>query len=414
MGEQTATADTDYNRPCSVRNWLVFANGLNRGELYSPAEVDEIARNHPLISRYMTPRVGTGHDKAQRLSASLGLPSNGDVTAVRSDGRGGLYLDLDNVPGWLGAQINAGRYPSGSVELKRDFQPPDDPAHPIPGRYLDGLALLGEEQPAVKGCPPPRAVWADGTAVPPSWEPIRFAAGPLSPPQPVTGSHSALCFSEAFAETPAVPDPADPTPLATTPADLVAALKALPPEQLATVLAQVQAQPPIPAPDPAVAAAKPEGFAAMSAEEMSACIKKMSDDYADMSKRFSAMEASKTEEQKKTDEHAYAAFSADFDRMRDRKDIGRRVTPFAFEAEKKVFIDLVTRKAFSADMTPAKYLADVEAKFAAMPINPNMVSIPVAKSGGQTVADNPILAEMVRPGSALDRWAPKVAAAHRN
>jgi hypothetical protein len=410
-----APASVDYNRPCAVRNWLVFANGLNRGELYSPAEVDEIARNHPLISRYMTPRVGTGHDKQQRLSASLGLPSNGDVTAVRSDGRGGLYLDLDNIPGYLGAQINAGRYPSGSVELKRDFQPPDDPAHPIPGRYLDGIALLGEEQPAVKGCPPPRAVWPDGTEVPPSWEPIRFTPGPLSPPQPVTGSHSALCFSEAYAETPPV-----------TPEQIVEALKALPPEQQQAVIAQVQAQPPTPAtppPDPAVAAAKPEGFSAPAdappwakqmSESFATSCKKMSDDYSDLSKRFSAMEALTTTEQKKSDADQMAAFSDSFDAIFTRNDNGRRVQPVSREAMKKLALDTFKAKVFSADKTPSAFLADIEAQIGLLPIDPRMAQIPVVKQGGQTAAHNPILAEMVRPGSALDRWAPKVAAAHRN
>jgi hypothetical protein len=208
------------------------------------------------------------------------------------------------------------------------------------------------------------------------------------------------------------------------PETLVAALQSLPPDQLQTVLAQVQAKPPIP-PDPAVTAAKPEGFAAMSAEEMSACIKKMSDDYSaakkmfsekteDLEKRFSAMEALTTSEQKKSDEHQMAAFSADFDAIFTRNDNGRRVQPISREAMKKVALATYAAKTFSADMTPAKYLQEIETSVGLLPIDPRMTQIPVAKQGGQTVAHNPILAEMVRPGGALDRWAPKVAAAHRN
>ncbi len=211
---------------CNVLNWTVFANGFHKGELYSPEKVRQIAANFERLKGYLNPVAGLGHDKEQRLAQSLGLPNAGHVTGVRTTDGTDLILDVRRVPTWLGAQINAGRYPSGSVELKDAIPDPKNPAELIPGPVLDGVAFLGEEQPAVKGLPPPVATFDDGTPVPPSAAPVEVKVQTAGG-QDGRAAFSTLCFSDAE-------QPVDPVAAATE------ALKKLTPDQLKQVLAQCQ------------------------------------------------------------------------------------------------------------------------------------------------------------------------------
>lgn len=373
---------------CEIRNWRVFADGVNKNQIYTFADIDEIARTFPLVARHVTPHVGVGHDKAQRLAASVGVPSSGDVVGCRSDGRGGLYLDLANVPTWLGAQINAGRYPSGSVELKRDFRPPADPANPIPGRYLDGVALLGEEQPAVKGCPPPRAVFADGTPVPPCWDPVPVPKGPLSPPAPDPGVHHAACFSDA-----------SPPPGGTTvDPNLIAQLKALPPDQLQALLAAVGAPAaPTPADDPnkmqvgdgtssnqagqiramhhkdpddhntQFSAGKPKWFADFEAKQEAFA--------ADCAKRFSAYDAKFSEDEKKKEDEAKTAAVAMSEGVVDDAIRQFRVQPADRDLFVKQGVEVATTRAF-ADKTGPDAFHHWKAGVLARPQLPEALRVP--------------------------------------
>lgn len=193
---------------CEVRGWPVFVNGHHKpSEFYSPADVAQIAANYETLRGHLTPTAGLGHDLKQRLTASIGLPNVGRLTEagdVRADDAGTLYLTVRNVPAWLGGMINAGRYPAGSVELKRDVPDPTDPAKRLPGSVLTAVAFLGEEEPAVKGCPPPRAVFADGTEVPPNHDPLPVSADVVRSSVPPESRLSAarLCFSGAALMTP--------------------------------------------------------------------------------------------------------------------------------------------------------------------------------------------------------------------
>jgi len=325
---------------CEIRNWQVFTDGFFKGTLYPISDIQELADNFPLVSRYMVPHVGIGHDKAQRLAASIGLPSSGDVTGVRHDGRGNLYLDLKNIPTWLGAQVEAGRYPSGSIELKKDFRPPNDPANPIPGRYLDGIALLGEEQPAVKGCAKPRAVFADGTPVPPCWDPVPVPKGPLSPPQPDHGVHHAACFSDAIGVNAVDPE-------------LIAKLKALPSDQLQQLLASVGAPgapvannaavPPVAAgaetPPPQMSD-KPKWFADFE--------KKQEDFAADCNKRFSAYDAKFSEDEKKKEDESQMSAKTFSEAAVDDAIKSFRIQPVDRDLFVKQGVDVMTTKTFGA------------------------------------------------------------------
>jgi hypothetical protein len=74
------------------------------------------------------------------------------------------------VPTEVGGKIDAGLINGGSIEIIPSILDPRDPGRKIDGPVMTGVALLGEEQPAVKGMGKPRAVFADGTPVPPDHE----------------------------------------------------------------------------------------------------------------------------------------------------------------------------------------------------------------------------------------------------
>jgi hypothetical protein len=110
-----------------------------------------------------------GHDPEQRFANSLGFPALGRVTLAGLTPDGMFVVRrLAQVPVDVGAAINAGLLRSGSVELIEGLPDPRDPALTIPGPILTGVALLGEEPPALKGLTRPAAVFPDGTRVPPS------------------------------------------------------------------------------------------------------------------------------------------------------------------------------------------------------------------------------------------------------
>ena len=160
---------------CELRGWVVFRPGAHKaGAFYSPADVRRIAANFARLSAGpdeaavpLVVKAAIGHDRRQRYAHSLGFPRLGRVAACRLRPDGAVAVDVTGVPTPVGAAVNAGLFDSGSVELADGFPDPADPARTVPGPVLTGVALLGEEQPAVKGFPPPRAVFADGSPVPP-------------------------------------------------------------------------------------------------------------------------------------------------------------------------------------------------------------------------------------------------------
>jgi hypothetical protein len=202
MPPEPAPAD---RATCAIRRWRVFGPGFHKGELYSPERCRQIAANFARLAGVLTPAGKLGHDRSQRLLASLGFPNVGTVTRCEADADGVIDLDLDGVPAEIGGEVSAGRLNSGSVELRRAVPDPADPARALPGDVLVAVALLGEEQPAVPGFSPPRATFPDGTEVPPSptaapWLAamagvVRAAARAAGPdPDPST----VICFAEMF------------------------------------------------------------------------------------------------------------------------------------------------------------------------------------------------------------------------
>lgn len=406
---------------CEVRGWQVFMDGYHKGSLYPLTEIQQIADNAPRVARYMTPHAGIGHDKMQRLAASVGVPSSGDVVGVRHDGHGNLFLDITNVPTWLGAQINAGRYPGGSVELKRDFKPPNDPANPIPGTYLDGVAFLGEEQPAVKGCQKPVATFRDGTPVPPSWEPVPIPKGPFSPPDADASIHSALCFSDAV-EVPTVdPKIQQLVALGLTPEQAAKALEIC---AAACDMADMESTPGGAAGGTSVPTGAPMAGANMTVgdkspnqdkqkgamelfdewdrpsrnhsdasgtgadnkplgttskdganntgaeEDWKGLVETFSAFMSDCKKRFSAIDAEKMEEKKDKESSEMAAFSARLDDFYSRNDNSKRVTPAAWGEIKNSLTAMRFKTHFSDTKVRDSEIQSILTNIERLPINP--------------------------------------------
>jgi hypothetical protein len=153
---------------CEVRDWPIFGPGHHKGELYTPERCRRMAANFARLRGVLVPTVKIGHDRHQRLAKSLGFVNAGRFAGVTCDAGGTIRLTLTGIPTRVGAQVNAGWLNSGSVELKSAVPDPADPAKKIPGDVIVGVALLGEEQPALPGYAAPRAVFADGAEVPPA------------------------------------------------------------------------------------------------------------------------------------------------------------------------------------------------------------------------------------------------------
>lgn len=413
----TADALSTLPETCEFRRWRVFNGGVHRDEYYSPAEVAEIADNFRQLAGLVKPQMGIGHDRKKRLQTSLGLPSSGTVTGVDCDDRGNLWLDITNIPTWLGGMTNAGRYTSGSVELKTDFRDPRNATRTMPGSVLDGIALLGEEQPAVKGVNRPVAVFADGTHVPPHHGAIPVHPDLLASLDAESEAFSAArCFS---ADTP--------TPVSRMDPKLKDALIAagVSPEQIAQAEAAGAAAPAAPAmgapaaPNTLSDAATNPNPGMMSS--FADTCKKYADDPAatpeqkamaamfsemeDMKKQFADVQAAQTEAKKKDEAAQMAAFSAEVDA--ECKKIADRVAPVIVDSViKPTALGLLTAKTFSSETDRRKAFSDYFAGFTALPVDPKLKgATTIARTGNTPVSE--LRTQMVRPGGILAREYPE-------
>lgn len=306
---------------CGIRNWRVFEDGFHKGSYFPVDAIHRAVANFNRLRGHLTPIAGLGHDREKRVSLSLGLPNVGEITGCRSNERGDLFLDVTNIPTWLGGMINAHRYRSGSVELLPNLPDPNDPSKQIPGPILSGVAFLGDEQPAVKGCAPPQAVFADGRPVPPNHDPLPVSSEVMSSLFSAAGE-PALCFSDYDPKpgsSPMTPEQEAALAAAGFSPEQIAAMKAAcPPGATPPAPAALagESAPPaaLPAPAPELAPAPaPASMKPMSQDEMSACIQKMSDDYSDLKKQFSSLAAAREAEEKQGEETKMAAFNSHYE-----------------------------------------------------------------------------------------------------
>lgn len=231
------------NNTFGIRGWSVFPPGYWKGHYFSPARVAGIVRTFKRLKAVLpsfSPKVRLGHDSQQRLARSLGLPNAGRVTDVRLNAKGGLELDCDGIPrtalAWnpkanraevvdLLDKFRSGEIDGGSIELKPRMPNPLDPRMWFTD-VLDGIAVIGEEQPGnpLSDRPTDR---------------LHFAAG--------SADALVLCFSDFTPEAPMNPtaDGAGTAPATDPKAQIAAALgldvndpviQSLTPEQIAAIL----------------------------------------------------------------------------------------------------------------------------------------------------------------------------------
>lgn len=168
----------DENGTFQIRNWQVFAPGFLKGRLYTMADCWRAVDTFQRLSKdvgggktadgkpvYLRAKVRLGHDPLQSLALSMGLPNAGQIADCRKTAEG-FAVDLRRIPCKvpmrnrdtqefelfdLQAALENGHYNDGSVEFIWDLPDRDNPGVIVQGPVLDAVALLGEEQPAVKG-----------------------------------------------------------------------------------------------------------------------------------------------------------------------------------------------------------------------------------------------------------------------
>lgn len=205
---------------CGLGPWVVFEPGRHRdgapGDTYFPVELDRMVANfRALAGGGFHPAAKLGHDGKQRAKESLGFPALGRVVRLEKTPDRRVLVWLADVPTLVGKAVNAGFVRGGSVEVYPKPLPGPD-GHDLKPPTLTGLALLGEERPAVLSVgPPPKATFADGSEVPPlspeeqRWWLDRMADVVGGPSEPGRGdddsdspsfeyagrSYAAVCFS---------------------------------------------------------------------------------------------------------------------------------------------------------------------------------------------------------------------------
>lgn len=395
----------------------MFWPGFHKEELYSEANCKSVPGNFRLLTARTphaklggeipgaSPGGKLGHDPRQllveRLKESSGLISVGDITrcAEVSGHPGHIEIDVKNVPTRLvGGEIAAGRYNSGSVELKGQVRDPRDPAKFLPGSVLTAIAFLGEEPPALNECHPdlqartkPRATFADGRPVPANPEPPPELVGAMSD---VMRYHAAkfsgeydprvrrlriggrefsahtVCFSD-FDPNPEprmTPEQEAALQAAGFTPEQIAAMKAALPGATTTAAAAPPGQPQVPATSPTMSDDMPPW-----AKEMSDCVKRMSAELDESKKRVGELQASAEAAQKKDEEAKMAAFSDQVDRA--ALQLARKVSPVVVDkVHKPTLMGILTAKTFSAEGERVKAFNDYLAPLVALPDDPRLTT----------------------------------------
>jgi hypothetical protein len=283
-----------------------------------------------------------------------------------------------------------------------------------------GVALLGEEQPAVKlRAPIPKAVFADGREVPPEtdlrpWVEMMAAVAQAFSAQARTPARRSLVYlgKEYSAE---VLRFSDMTPVpGTTPGttamnpELQAKLSALglTPEQMQGVAAlcgQMNAPPapPAPPPPPVPGATMSDPTKDDPGAKLMAAVTALSEKFTafadaqgkindENAKQFGALKAFAEGEQKKDEEVKMAAFSAQVDAVYNRNDNKTRLTPHEWQAKRQLGLDILASKTFAAESDRAKAFDDWGKSIDALPVNPACQSV-IDDSKSNTIGLTPEL-----------------------
>lgn len=181
IGTQTTVPQgSPQSGPRKVLNWKVFKPGYWNKQYFSGDDCRRIVDNFQKYSAgdapYLKAKAKLGHDDKQRFAKQLGLvqndkgqtvdpdtgeqvsagiPSLGRIVDCRLTDDGGFAIDIEGVPEPIAKEIEEGRLLDGSVELDMTIPDPADPSKTIPGYVLKAVSFLGDEEPGVKGLPPP-------------------------------------------------------------------------------------------------------------------------------------------------------------------------------------------------------------------------------------------------------------------
>jgi hypothetical protein len=439
-----SAADTPAN--CEIRDWTVFRPGYHKGDLYTPADVQRLAENFAALSSgeqpYLTPVGKIGHDKHQRLSQSLGFLNVGRIVDAGLDDAGNFVIRrMVDVPALVGGEINAGHINSGSVELASSCPDPSDPSKTIRGPILTGVAFLGEEQPAVKGFAPPRAVYPDGSEVPPSTNPApwlqamadvaRFSAeyadadaddcvvigGRLCPVQTIRFSEMTPMMTRDQMIQQLTDSGFSPEFLSSQSDEQLKALcDQSGSEAFAAAMKKKYAEaPPQNVGTPAVVDKDHDGMsdAPAWAKQLAETCKQMSDAVGDITKRVGSVEAKMSEDAKKDEESKMSAFSE-----RVSRDVAQRITAMKLlPRDKDRFVaegvQVLTTKQFStvvgdAEKAYSAFLSDLDGR-PSYPAGAVIKDLPAGNKNPIDPDTRIMAAAVVRKNGFLDKQRPQLA-----
>jgi hypothetical protein len=133
----------------TVRGAEIFEAGTRRGETYTVADLDDMARNFKLARGVIDPPLVTGHDEDQSFLQDSQLPAAGWLVRVYRRGTK-LFGDFDGIPRSIARLINARAYKKVSVEIYHEDQHPEDTPAACKGKIVRRVAMLGAELPQVK------------------------------------------------------------------------------------------------------------------------------------------------------------------------------------------------------------------------------------------------------------------------
>lgn len=128
-----------------IKERVIFSAGTHNGDMYTEADIAEIARAFEECKGMLRPPLKLGHSEDQGIWEMEGLPAIGWIDNVKKVGSD-LVADFIKVPKVIYELITAGAYRTVSAEIYWNFVC-GDKKYPY---ALKALALLGADIPAVK------------------------------------------------------------------------------------------------------------------------------------------------------------------------------------------------------------------------------------------------------------------------
>lgn len=127
-----------------IKNVEIFSVGDWNGKKITEADLTELADTYAKTSGFVSPYLKLGHNEAQPILQSAGLPAAGWVANVRKAGKK-LVADFVDIPKEIFKLIKSKAYKKCSIEI---FKSVDIDGVKYP-KLLGAVALLGAETPAV-------------------------------------------------------------------------------------------------------------------------------------------------------------------------------------------------------------------------------------------------------------------------